>query len=91
MKQQMTLFVQALDINKTNKNPTLCLDSGYNQNKQQSSLFVQTLDITKTCLLWLYPEPEQRVGFIVCCGYIQSEQRVGFVVCFGYIKSLNEE
>ena len=24
------------------------------------------------CLLWLYPEPEQRVVFVVCCGYIQS-------------------
>ena len=24
------------------------------------------------CLLWLYPELERRVGFIVCCGYIQS-------------------
>jgi hypothetical protein len=55
MKQQMTLFVQALDITKTN-------------NKRTKSGIC--------CLLWLYPEPERRVGFIVC---------------FGYIKSLNKE
>ena len=24
------------------------------------------------CLFWLYPEPERRVSFVVCFGYIQS-------------------
>jgi hypothetical protein len=24
------------------------------------------------CLFWLYPEPERRVCFVVCFGYIQS-------------------
>jgi hypothetical protein len=30
------------------------------------------------CLWWLFPEPEQRVCFVVCFGYIQSLTKSGF-------------
>ena len=38
------------------------------------------------CLLWLYPETERRVSFVVCFGYIQN-MKEEWVLLFGLVIS----